>query len=217
LFRGATINLIPRQQRFLSVPGTHRLKDGDTQADVQSMTEDELIERIRERSTDPHRATSAAGWSGNHWIHAQSFPPAHPNVVREAQERFGFPLPTLLVRLWSEVANGGVGPGYGIYGLEGGLPDDGLDLPLPDLYLEYRDDSTWTELIGEESASRAFPICDWGCCSGSVLDCSTPEGNLILITDKQERIDQGVSFKRWMEDWLDGIRIGADNYRPAAK
>jgi hypothetical protein len=101
--------------------------------------------------------------------------------------------------------------------LEGGLTDEGLCLPLPDLSLEYRDDSTWIELIGEESASRSFPICDWGCCIGSVLDCSKPDGNVILITDKQERIDQGVSFAHWIEDWLDGIKMGADDYRPAAR
>lgn len=181
------------------------------------MTEDELVERLRERSGDPRRASSAGGGPGNYWIHAEVFPPASDPVVQDALKRFGFPVPTLLVRLWAEVANGGIGPGYGIYGLEGGLTDEVVCLPLPDLYLEYRDDSTWIELIGEASAARSFPICDWGCCIGSVLDCSTPEGNMLLITDKQERIDQGVSFARWIEDWLDGINVGADDYRPAAK
>ena len=176
------------------------------------MTDDDLIQRLRERSTNPRLATSAGGWPGNCWIHAERFAPAPLNVVREAQQRFGFPLPTLLVRLWSEVANGGIGPGYGIYGLKGGMTDEGLDLPLPDLYLEYRVTPYWIELVGEESASRSFPICDWGCCIGSVLDCTLPEGNMILITDKGERIDQGVSFARWIEDWLNGIEVGANEY-----
>ena len=92
------------------------------------------------------------------------------------------------------------------------MTDDGLDLPLPDLYLEYRVTTYWIELVGEESASRSFPICDWGCCIGSVLDCTLPVGNMILITDKGERIDQGVSFARWIEDWLNGIEVGADEY-----
>ncbi len=181
------------------------------------MTEDKLIELVRERSGNPRRATSAGGWPGNHWHYAEVFPPAPHEVVQDALQRFGFPVPTMLVRIWAEVANGGIGPGYGIYGLEGGLTDEGLYLPLPDLYLAYRDDSRWIELIGEASASRSFPICDWGCCIGSVLDCLTPEGNMILITDRQERIDQSVSFARWIEDWLDGINVGSDNYRPVAK
>lgn len=86
-------------------------------------------------------------------------------------------------------------------------------LPLPDLYLEYKEDSTWIELIGEESASRSFPICDWGCLQGSVLDCSKPEGNMIFLTDKGESIDQQASFARWIEDWLEGIAVGDANYR----
>src|SRR6266404_6273636 len=168
------------------------------------MTDDYLIQRL-----DGKALVASRGFVLRH---AERFAPAPLNVVREAQERFGFPLPPLLVRLWSEVANGGVGPGYGIYGLEGGLTDELVDLPLPDLFLEYRDSPHWIESVGEESASRSFPICDWGCCIGSVLDCSLPEGNLILITDKGERIDQGVSFARWIEDWLNGIEVGADEY-----
>ena len=193
------------------------LKCLNIQADLEIVTEDELVHRVLERSTNPRTATSAGSGSGNYWIHAPLFPPAPSRVVRDAQERFGFPLPTLLVRLWSEVANGGIGPGYGIYGLEGGLTDELVDLPLPDLYFEYREDSTWIELIGEQSASKAFQICDWGCCQGSVIDCSLPEGNMILITDKGVSIDQQVSFARWIEDWLEGINVVATNYRAPSR
>ncbi len=124
------------------------------------MTEDELIDQLRERSRDPRRATSAAGWPGDHWRQAETFPPASPAVVQRALELFEFPVPAALVRIWSEVANDGVGPGYGIYVLEGGLTDEGFYLPLPDLYSEYRDGPAWIELIGEARASRSFPVCD---------------------------------------------------------
>jgi hypothetical protein len=201
----------------IALAGKVLLKDVEGQTDLLEMTEDDLINQIRERSGDPRRATSAGGWPGDHYIHSELFPPAPQAVVHNALQRFGFPVPTLLVRIWAEVANGGVGPGYGIYGLEGGLTDEVTCLPLPDLCLEYQDDSTSIELIGEESASRSFPICDWGCCNYSVLDCSKPEGNVILITDTQERIDQKVSFARWIEDWLNGIDVGADCYRPTAR
>jgi hypothetical protein len=181
------------------------------------MTEDELIERLRERSKDPRRVTSAASGLGDHWIHAEIFPPAPADVVRDALERFGFPLPTLLVRIWSEVANGGIGPGYGIYGLEGGLTHELNDLPLPNLWLLYLDDPTGIELIGEKSAPKSFPMCSWGCCNESWIDCWSSEGNMILITDQGVCIDQGVSFASWIEDWLEGIDVGADRYRVQEK
>src|SRR5260370_8133081 len=98
------------------------------------MTDDDLIQRLRERSANPRRATSAGGWGG-YGDYAEIFAPAPWNVVREAQECFGFPLPTLLVRLWSEVANRGIGPGFGLYGLDGRLTDQVLHPPLPDLSL----------------------------------------------------------------------------------
>ena len=179
-----------------------------------NMTEDELIERLRERSQDPRRATSAGGSPSNYSMYAPTFPPVPLAFVQDAQQRFGFPLPTLLIRIWAEVANGGVGPGYGIHSLEGGLTDDGLHLPLPDFFLEYRNEPDWIELIGEKSALRAFLICDWGCGTFSVLDCSVPEGNMLLL-DKGQLLDQRVTFARWIEDWLNGIQVGANDYRSA--
>jgi len=47
----------------------------------------------------------------------------------------GFALPPLLERLYSEVGNGGFGPGYELCGLSGGFAEDLQGLTLPDLYL----------------------------------------------------------------------------------
>jgi hypothetical protein len=178
------------------------------------MTEDELVQRVRERSQNPQLTTSAAGWSCDYAKIAESFPPAEIGAVREAENRFGFPLPKLLVRLWAEVANGGIGPDCGIYGVENGMTDDTLDLPLPDLYLVYRDDQAWIDHVGKGSAATTFPICDWGCCTFSAIDCSAPGGKMILYLDGVERIDQGVSFARWIDDWVNGINVGTREYRP---
>lgn len=109
------------------------------------------------------------------------------------------------------MANGGIGPGYGIFGVEGGLSDD-LDLTLPDLHLESCDSECWIELVGEDAAARIIPICDWGCCSFSAVDCSTPEGNMLLFVDGTERADQQVTFARWFEDWVSGIEVGSAKY-----
>ena len=140
-----------------------------------------------------------------------------PTLYKMRSNDLRFPFPTPLVRIWSEAANGGIGPGYGIYGLEGGLTNGLNDLPLPDLWSVYLDDPAGTELIGEKSAPKSFPICSWGCCKESWIDCSSTEGNMMLITDQGVCIDQGVSFARWIEDWLEGIDVGADSYGPRAK
>jgi hypothetical protein len=60
-------------------------------------------------------------------------PPVNRQAVTAAEDRLGFALPSLLARLWAEVANGGFGPGYGLFGLEGGHVDDASRQPLPDL------------------------------------------------------------------------------------
>jgi hypothetical protein len=92
------------------------------------------------------------------------------------------------------------------------MTDDATDLPLPDLYLAYRDDQAWIDLVGEESAATTFPICDWGCCTFSAIDCSAPGGKMILYLAGVERIDQGVSFARWIDDWVNGIDVGTREY-----
>jgi len=129
------------------------------------MTEDELIAKVRELAANPRRATSAAAWSGNYFEIAESFRPAPVSVVKDAQLQFGFPIPNLLPRLSAEVANGGIGPGDGIYGLKDGMIDDGYNLPLPDLFLAERESEHWAELAGAECADRTIPICDWGRCT----------------------------------------------------
>lgn len=55
------------------------------------------------------------------------FPPASEALLQETEARLGFPLPPLLRVLYANVANGGFGPGMGIYGvLEGfGKPGTG--------------------------------------------------------------------------------------------
>jgi len=45
---------------------------------------------------------------------------ATAEAVNAAEQAVGFPFPCLLRRLWTEVGNGGFGPGYGLLGLEGG-------------------------------------------------------------------------------------------------
>lgn len=155
------------------------------------MTEDEILSKVRELASHPRRVTMAAGWPG-YSDPAPLFKPASDRTLADAKKRFGFAIPNLLARLWTEVANEGIGPGYGIDGLKGGMTDEGVYLPLPDLFLAWRDDQPWIDLVGYESSRRTFPICDWGCGTFSAIDSSTPDGNLLLFADGLNLIDQKV-------------------------
>jgi hypothetical protein len=158
------------------------------------MTHPQLVQRIKERVKDPKLVTSMSQTNPS-----TIYPRASLDDVTEAEERLGFRLPALLTRLYLEVGNGGFGPGNGLYGVEDGLTDDMCGLPLPDLYLAYIDDPAegWPE--------RLVPVCDWGCNSFSAIDCSKPEGEMVFFADGRERIDEGITFAQWMEDWVNGV------------
>lgn len=51
------------------------------------------------------------------------YPPTTMMIVEAAEKTLGFSLPPLLRDLYTQVANGGFGPGYGIFGLDGGYAD----------------------------------------------------------------------------------------------
>lgn len=104
-----------------------------------------LIEQVRVHIQSPKRITELNQyWPGQRNL----FPPTTLLVVEAAEKELGFTLPPLLTQLYTQVANGGFGPGYGIYGLEGGyanpipLPPDDVDKTkggiLTDWYFCYR-------------------------------------------------------------------------------
>jgi hypothetical protein len=148
------------------------------------------------------------------------YPPATWEMVRAAEERLGFPLPTLLGRVWIEVGNGGFGPGYGLFGLEGGHVEEISRLTVPDLYFYTLEDPNSLLLPLDEDAQlmwnappwdpwpkKLVPICDWGCGSQSAIDCSTAEGEVIDLREGIDRIPRRATFARWMEDWVNGVKL----------
>jgi hypothetical protein len=54
-----------------------------------------------------------------------AYPPASEQQLSDTEQQLGFNLPPLLRLLYAQVANGGIGPGYGIYGAIGGYGDFG--------------------------------------------------------------------------------------------
>jgi SMI1 / KNR4 family (SUKH-1) len=89
----------------------------------------------------------------------------------KAESRFGFPLPPLLKRLYTDIGNGGFGPGYGLMGLINGFRDDIGDSALESY--ELRREADPAEL-GWHWPADLLPICTWGCAIYSCIDCSKP-------------------------------------------
>ena len=128
-------------------------------------------------------------------------------AVRAAEALVGFRFPPLLIRLWTEVANGGFGPGYGLLGVEGGFPfDDHGALTIAENYRSCT--PAWP--------GRLLPICGWGCFNESAIDCSTPEAAIVdlpenVIVQMQKTGNdpppKGMTFAQWMEAWVDGIDL----------
>lgn len=104
-----------------------------------------LIEQVRIRIQDPKRTTTMSQYRPRQ---RGLFPPTTVTVVEAAENERGFKLPPLLSQLFTQVANGGFGPGYGLYGLDGGyaapipMPPDEVDQTkggiLTDWYFCYR-------------------------------------------------------------------------------
>lgn len=136
--------------------------------------------------------------------------PASTDELRAAEDRLGFSLPPLLAAVYIRVANGGIGPGYGLIGLPGGFADDQGD-SVVSLYEAYRmrdpEDPTWAWPRG------LLPICHWGCVVYSAVDCLL-EGNPVVFADVGNKepespmtsilIPHKPTLASWFDAWLDG-------------
>lgn len=128
------------------------------------------------------------------------------------EARLGFVLPPLLKRLYAQVGNGGWGPGYGLIGLSGGMPDDTGRTAVEDYLLRTsgpnpdEPDWRWTEGL--------VPICHWGCAIYSCVDCLQQRSPMILFdpnVDAPSLADaffpEQVNFDEWIGLWADGIDL----------
>lgn len=136
--------------------------------------------------------------------------PADGLSVIVAERALGFPLPPLLRELYLKVGNGGFGPGYGLFGLDGGayLPSVPNEQYLVDIYRDFlkrpHSCAPWQE--------RLLPICHWGRTCFSYLDCALAQAPVLSIDlDSKGHGPLGCdfalhahSFEELMRRFLDG-------------
>lgn len=137
-------------------------------------------------------------------------PPCQLSAIETAQTELGFSLPKLLTDIYTTVANGGFGPGYGVMGVNGGFTDD-QGQSVVDAYRIYSEkdpeDPSWIW-------PRAWlPICHWGCVVYSVVDCSSNSLPVyfmdIGVKEADDSMDSIIhlhksSFEEWLSHWIEG-------------
>lgn len=140
---------------------------------------------------------------------------ANVEMVNSAEKSIGFAFPELLKSVYTKVANGGVGPGYQILGVDGGhLSEEGETITQLYLELSATDeyDSLWVWPKG------TVPFCHWGSSVYSCFDVTKPGDPVVWfdpnVRDMGEPMEQQFSPHReslesWFRGWLNGEDLRA--------
>jgi hypothetical protein len=152
---------------------------------------DHIIAAIRQRLTDPERVIDAGAANPN--------PPTIAAKVDAAEQALGFSIPPLIRQLYTEVANGNFGPGYGLVGVDG----CGTDESRNDLVALYHSQSAehwrkrfprWPDLI--------LRIAYFGCAMYAAVDCKDPSYPVYLFEPNSSEDDLLAPYGRGLNDWL---------------
>jgi hypothetical protein len=143
------------------------------------------------------------------------YAPATEDQLVATEETLGCALPSLLRDVYSRLANGGFGPGYGLQGVSGGF----VDLHLLDYYYETDQDSPiglWPDISSDDDGlpvKGLFTLCQWGCGIYSVLDCSSGR---VLRGEGQEAViitaTDATSLYEWLDLWAKGVDLWSRMY-----
>jgi hypothetical protein len=135
--------------------------------------------------------------------------------VAETERRLGYGLPPLLAEVYTTIANGGWGPGYGLLGIAGGVEGEPGDGTSVDLYEAFRGRDP--EDPGWEWPSGLLPINDWGCAIRTCVDCTDPEGAVWTFDPNGTREPGDAmdcclarthdSVADWFGDWVNGVEL----------
>ncbi|AWM41146.1 hypothetical protein GobsT_02440 [Gemmata obscuriglobus] len=128
-------------------------------------------------------------------------PPLTPEALAAAEGRLGFPLPPLLQALYTQVGDGGYGPGRG---------------------LEVLAEGEWSLVAHVEAIRRPewprrfIPLISWGGLYRSWVDCSAPPYP-VWFDDPDYGVEgapesdyfypQAESLEGWLSEWLDGADL----------
>jgi hypothetical protein len=199
-----------------------------------------LIERLRSLAFDPNRATD----QGRHGAHPTgpdgkllkliAAAPLSRDKIANVEQSLGITLPRLVVSLYSQIGNGGFGPGHGILPL---IPPELVPSYLDaafDLYQELN----WSPTGSAVSAatSNLLPFCEWGSGQFSCLlldDHCCDDASLVRLNEGWDEnttrmisregnyrapglIFESSSLQDWLSDWIDGADLFGRPFRTSA-
>jgi len=156
-------------------------------------SDDELIEALHER-------VAADGGDQCHAL-------ATSVEIARTEDELGFALPRLLRRIYTEVADGGFGPAYGLFPINRRPGGPGQDESLVE---------AWKTLSEPPLPSGLLPICEWGCAIWSFLDCRTERGH-VITGGEVPFTDTGRDLRSWFAAWLSGVDLDKEMFEPGAR
>lgn len=172
-------------------------------------TESDIIEAILKRKEEGNLCPDDSLLGGD-------TTPLSLEKMAEAENRLGFQLPSMLRRIYTEIANGGFGHSYGFLGLLGGpVNEDGED--AVSLYLANRgldpDDKYWSWPEG------LLPIAHLGCAMYHCIQCDEPDAPIIWFepnphepgtTWENSFIPFCPSLGEYLLAWINGEDLWSD-------
>jgi hypothetical protein len=159
----------------------------------------ELVDQILKRAGDAHTRIDCLD-------DAPALPPpATAAEIAEAEARLGFRLHPFHALLLTSVANGGFGPGYGLYGVgEHGHRDDASgDAVGMRRYLGGEN--------GEYLPPGAVPIVDFGCACWALVDATSEHGGL-LVTAEEGVFQTDQDLRSFFAAWAAGQKVAETLY-----
>lgn len=119
---------------------------------------------------------------------------ATASQLEDTERVLGFSLHDLHKRVLVEVGNGGFGPGDGIIGIAGGVPD------ACGRHLLALRDQIW--LDADTPLPRpVVPVCDWG---DGIWSCLDSAAGQVLTLDEAGLKYTGQSLDEWLWAWSEG-------------
>jgi hypothetical protein len=166
-----------------------------------------LLKQLEKRRADRYRITSA---SDRNRQFGGLYSPAGRSVIVDAENKLGFRLPPLLREIYSELANGGFGPGYGLIGLTGGYTVEELALSEMSLVENYFYELSLGDEFFVDSSEVGVPwpeqlveFCYLGCQGTYAVDCSHL-AYPVRQTDFGKLLKPETTFDELMERWAAG-------------
>jgi hypothetical protein len=137
---------------------------------------DNLLQKMKQRASNPETIHDMA-------MGLSPAPKINPVVpvekIREIEKELGFQFPDLLFKVYSEIGNGGFGPGYGLYRIEDAKKN----------YLEWMSDPE------NEWEKGTFPLCTWGCAIDSYVDCEDKAFPVYFTSEDDDHVvDNEMTF-----------------------